>query len=257
MKLRSKVFKVFTLLLCLAFVISGCGKTTTPAAGTATPQASSAAPSESPSQQASDVPKDNVTLTFYCVGDSQDMTAIQDAVNAYLKDKLNITLKYECFGWGDTYTPKINPMLAAGDPIDIVFTSNWAANYRTNAVNGYFKPLNDYLAKNPAIEQILGKDFMNATQINGVNYALPCNKEKVHNWGLLLKTDLVKKYGIDVSTIKQLSDLEPYFERVLKEEQGITPLLAVQMDAPWHLLDWNNISDDDIPCLLYTSPSPR
>ena len=252
MKTKRVFLKVLTLVVCLAFLITGCGKVTTPV--DATPDASTVAPSDAPSAtpvETSNVPKDTVELTMFCVGDSQDMTLIQDAANAYLKDKINITLKYECFGWGDTYTPKINPMLAAGDPIDIIFTSNWAANYRTNAVSGYFLELNDLLPKCPGIEQVLGKDFLNATQINGKNYALPTNKEQAHNWGILLKTDLVKKYGIDVTTIKGLADLEPYFDKVIAEEEGITPLLAVQMDAPWHLLDWNNISDDDIPGALY------
>ena len=249
---RNLFTKVFVVVLCLAFLLAGCGKTVTPVtSATPTPSQSETPSNTATPEPVSTVPKENVKLTMYCVGDSQDMTHIENAVNEYLKDKLNITLEYECFGWGDAYTPKINPMLAAGDPIDIVFTSNWAANYRMNAANGYFKELNEYLAKYPAIEQVMGASFLNATQINGKNYALPCNKEQAHNWGFLLKKDLVEKYGIDLKSIKSLEDLEPYFDRVLKEEPGITPLLSVQMDGPWHLLDWNTFSDDDVPGALY------
>ncbi len=253
MKLKKIFFtKVFVVVLCLAFLLAGCGKAVTPATSeTPTPSQSDTPSNTATPEPVSSVPKDNVKITMYCVGDSQDMTHIENAVNEYLKDKLNITLEYECFGWGDTYTPKINPMLAAGDPIDIVFTSNWAANYRLNAAKGYFRELNDFLAKYPGIASVTGEDFLNATQINGKNYALPCNKEQAHNWGFLLKKDLVKKFGIDLKSIKSLEDLEPYFDRVLKEEPGITPLLAVQMDAPWHLLDWNTFSDDDVPGALY------
>lgn len=254
MKLKRNLFtKVLVVALCLVFVLAGCGQAK-PAASDS--PSATAAPSDSASPSASatpesKVPAENVKLTMYCVGDSQDMTAIEQAVNEYLKDKLNITLEYECFGWGDTYTPKVNPMLAAGDPIDIVFTSNWAANYRTNATAGYFTELNDLIKKYPGVEQVLGASFLNATQINGKNYACPTNKEQAHNWGFLLKKDLVAKYGIDLKSIKSLTDLEPYFDKVLAEEQGITPLLSVQMDGPWHLLDWNNFSDDDIPGALY------
>jgi putative aldouronate transport system substrate-binding protein len=243
------VARILVSVLCLALLLTGCGKTVTPSASdSATPKASDSA---TPQESSENKPLENVKITFYCVGDSQDMTHIEEAVNEYLKDTLNITLEYECFGWGDTYTPKINPMLAAGEPIDIVFTSNWAANYRVNAVNGYFRELNDFLAKYPAIESVTGKDFLNATQINGKNYALPCNKEQAHNWGFLLKKDLVQEFGIDLKSIKSLEDLEPYFDKVLAEKPGITPLLAVQMDSPWHLLDWNTFSDDDVPGALY------
>ncbi len=250
MKLNRNLFtKVLVVVLCLAFVLAGCGQQAKPVDST-TPTAS---PTDStkPTESATPVALENVTLTMYCVGDSQDMTSIEKGVNEYLKDSLNITLEYECFGWGDTYTPKINPMLAAGDPIDIVFTSNWAANYRTNATAGYFTELNDYIKKYPGVEQVLGTSFLNATQINGKNYAVPTNKEQAHNWGFLLKKDLVQKFGIDLTKIKSLTDLEPYFDRVLAEEKGITPLLSVQMDGPYHLLDWNTFSDDDVPGALY------
>ncbi len=197
--------------------------------------------------------KDLVELTFYSVGDSQaDMQKVCDAVNAYLKDKLNVKIKAETFGWGDTYSPKINPMLAAGQPVDIIFTANWAANYRQNAAAGYYRELNDYLAKYPKIKEIVGEAFLNGSAINGKNYAVPTNKEKVHNWGFLLKKDLVDKYKVDVKSIKKMEDLEPYFDKIKAGEPGVTPLLAVQMDAPWHLLDWDNISDDDIPGALYS-----
>jgi putative aldouronate transport system substrate-binding protein len=251
MKLNRKLLtRVFAVVLCLVFVLAGCGNETQP---TSSETPSSTTPSSTePSQSATPAAAlDPVTLTFYCVGDSQDMSGIEKGVNEYLKDTLNITLEYECFGWGDTYTPKINPMLAAGDPIDIVFTSNWAANFRSNATAGYFTVLNDYIKKYPGVEQVLGSDFLNATQIDGKNYAVPTNKEKAHNWGFLLKKDLVAKYNIDLNSIKSLQDLEPYFDRVLAEEPGMTPLLSVQMDGPWHLLDWNTFSDDDVPGALY------
>lgn len=251
MKLNRKLLtKVFAVVLCLVFVLAGCGNQQT-SGNTTTPAPTSDTPAQQPSQEPASAALDPVTLTFYCVGNSQDMTAIENAVNEYLKDSLNITLEYECFGWGDTYTPKINPMLAAGDPIDIVFTASWAANYRSNATAGYYTVLNDYIKKYPGVEKVLGTDFLNATQIDGKNYAVPTNKEKAHSWGFLLKKDLVQKYNIDLKSIKTMEDLEPYFDRVLAEEPGMTPLLSVQMDGPYHLLDWNTFSDDDVPGALY------
>ena len=47
---------------------------------------------------------------------------------------------------------KTNTALAAGEPIDIIFTASWAANYNVNATSGYFKELNAYIEKYPAIK---------------------------------------------------------------------------------------------------------
>lgn len=199
------------------------------------------------------VPKNKVKLTMTLVGNKQetDTDLVMKKVDEYLKDKLNVSIDLQVFGWGDPYEQKVNTMLAAGEPFDICFTANWAANYYTNAGSGYFLELNKYLKKYPAIEQILGKDFLNGPAIDGKNYAVPTNKEKVHNWGYLLKQDLVKKYKVDVNKIKKMEDLEPIFEQIKKNEPSITPLLVVSMDSPFHFLDWDNISDDNVPGALY------
>lgn len=240
---------VLVLMLTVAVALTGCG---TQKAGDPSDKPADSTTKAGTEAATNSAPKDTVELTFYSVADSQpDMAKICEEAEKYLKDKLNVKIKAENFGWGDTYTPKINPMLASGEPMDIVFTSNWAANYRQNASAGYFRELNDFLAKYPAITEIVGKDFLNGSAIDGKNYAVPTNKEKVHNWGFLLKKDLVDKYQVDVKSIKKMEDLEPYFEKIKAGEPGVTPLLCVQMEAPWHLLDWDNISDDDIPGALY------
>ena len=199
------------------------------------------------------VPKTQATLSMYIVGNKQetDTPLVMKKVEEYLKDKLNVKIDLQVFGWGDPYESKINTMLAAGEPFDVCFTANWAANYYTNAASGYFTELNGYLKKYPAIGQILGKDFLNGPALDGKNYGLPTNKEQVHNWGYLLKTDLVKKYKVDLSKIKKMEDLEPVFDKVLKGETGVTPLLVVGMDSPFHFLDWDNISDDNVPGALF------
>jgi putative aldouronate transport system substrate-binding protein len=121
-------------LLCLALVLVlaltsavGCTK---PAA---TP-AASAAPSEAP-----------VELTWYFIGNGQqeDVKLIEEEVNKYLKDKINATLKLQCYQWGAEYDDKLKQMIASRQEFDICFTAAWANNYMQNAVKGAFVPLND------------------------------------------------------------------------------------------------------------------
>lgn len=47
-----------------------------------------------------------------------------------------------------------------------------------------------------------------------------------------------------------MEDLEPWYDKVKTGKSSITPLLVVAMDSPYHFLDWDNISDDDVPGAL-------
>jgi putative aldouronate transport system substrate-binding protein len=251
---KRSISVVLSLCLLAATALTGCGGTS-PASSEA---ASGAASSEAASSAASEAPKETVTLNFWTVGTAQDaQSRINDAVNSYLKDTLksNIQINYQELGWSDDYNNKANNALSTGQGVDVLFTANWAANFQQNALQGNFLQLDDYLAKYPQVTDILGQSFIDASKISGHTYALPCNKEKFHSWGFLLRSDLVKKYNMDVSKIKSEKDIEPYYDEILKGEPGITPLCVVgSMDVPgYKYLDWDNISDDDVPGALYPS----
>lgn len=248
MQKAKKLLSVILMLCIVASIAVGCASTPAPASDTPSGSAGDAS-------QADNTPKETVTLEVWFTGTPQDQAdRVEQAINDYLKNTLNsnIQVNIEELGWNDEYTQRVNNALSTGQAVDVVFTANWCANVQQNALQGNFLDLTNYLAANPEISEILGEDFINGSKIKGVNYALPCNKEKFHNWGFLLRKDLVDKYNIDLTTIKSTKDLEPYFDKVLAEETGITPIAIQGMDVPdWKFLDWDNISDDDVPGALY------
>lgn len=248
-----KVMCLIMVIVLAVCALTGCGGQTAGTGTETTPEATvTGTTAEATADSSAETVAEPVEITYVRVGDKQpaDTDMVLAEVNKYLADK-GLKLKLQVFGWGD-YDSKVNPMLASGEPFDVCFTANWAANYYMNAPAGYFKPLNDYLAKDSTITDILGKDFLNGSAIDGVNYAVPTHKETAHNWGFLLQKKLVDKYQIDVSKITKTADLAPYFEQILKGEGGkIIPLLACKMDTPFHFLDWNNFSDDNVPGALY------
>lgn len=252
MKMKRFLCLALVMAFTLTIALTGCGGNSSSTETSASVE-SSAAASTTVAEVSSDVPAETVDLTWYLVGPQQDpdVDMICRKANEYLKDKLNINLKLSVFSYGDAYNQKVNAMLSAGEAFDIAFTAGWAADYRNNAQSGYFLELDDYLAKNPAIIDVCGEDFINGGKINGKIYGVQTNKEQAHQWGLLLKKDLVDKYKVDVNSIKKLADLETAFDQIKKGEPGITPLLSVQMDSPYQFLDWDTFSDDDVPGALY------
>ena len=196
-----------------------------------------------------------VTLTWYYVGPGQqeDVGLIEQAASEYLQSQknLNINLDLQCFDWG-SYDQKLRTMLAAREEMDICFTASWTNNYQQGAVKGAFVPLNDLLDQYaPRTKAQLGEDFLKGSQIDGVNYAIPANKEKAHQWGFIIRKDMVDKYGFDLSKIKTLADIEPYLEVIKENEPGMYPLEALNGESPFKLLDFDRIGDDKIPGVVW------
>ena len=158
-----------------------------------------------------------VQISWYMIGNGpqKDVDKVQAAVDKYIQSKgVNATVKLVCFDWG-AYDNKMQTIIASGEPFDICFTAVWTNNYRNNAGRGAFVPLNDLLTKYaPKTKAALGADFLAGSAIDGVNYAIPANKEKAHNWGFIIRSDLVKKYNMDLSTVKKLEDLEPLLKQI-------------------------------------------
>lgn len=234
------------LVLSVAMLLTGCVAPVTPQTPSS-PQDSTAG--NTPAAPA----KEAAELIWYLVGPQQEPETdkILEAANTYLKDKLNVKINLTVLGYGDPYNNKVNTMLAAGDRIDICFTAGWAADIKANSAAGYFRELDSYLAKSSTITDIVGKAFMEGIKINGKTYAVPCRKEQVHNWGFIIKKDLAQKYNVNPADIKTMEDMEPIFETIKKNEPGTYPLLVVEGEAPFKLLDWDVISDDSIPGALY------
>lgn len=248
MKKVARIYlSVIALVLSAAMLMTGCVVApVTPATDPGTPSTAGSTkttPSAEP-----------VELIWYLVGPQQepDTEMILQAANDYLKDKLNVKINLTVLGYGDPYNDKVNTMLASGDRIDICFTAGWAADIKANSSAGYFRELDGYLAKSSTITDIVGKAFMEGIKINGKTYAVPCRKEQVHNWGFIIMKDLAEKYNIDPAKITKMEDLEPAFATIKQNEPDIYPLLVVEGEAPFKLLDWDPISDDSIPGALYS-----
>ena len=165
---------------------------------------------------------------------------------------MNATVKLVCFDWG-AYDTKMQTIIASGEEFDIAFTAVWTNNYRNNSGRGAFLPLNDLLTKYaPKTKAALGADFLAGSAIDGVNYAIPANKEKAHNWGFIIRKDLVAKYKMDLSKVKKLEDMEPFLKTIKDSEPGMYPLEACVGESPRFFLDFDKLVDDDIPVSLYS-----
>ncbi|MCD9020652.1 ABC transporter substrate-binding protein [Cohnella silvisoli] len=217
---------VLTVCLTLALVLAGCG-TSNKEKGAVTPNASATA-SSSPSgtAAASEKPKlDPVELSWYVPGTPQkDTESVEAEINKYLQDKINATIKIKYIDWS-SFEQKLNAMTATGENFDLVFTAAWFNNYVTNAGKGAFLPMDELIDQyGPHLKEKFGK-YLPAAAINGKLYALPYNIGAMAlQRGINVNKQLADKYGFDPKGIKKLSDFDPLYSQIVKNEKGITPI---------------------------------
>ncbi len=193
-------------------------------------------------------------IVWYFIGNGpqEDVAKVEAEVNKYIQSKgLPATVKLVCFDWG-TYDQRMNTIIASGETFDICFTAVWTNNYRNNVARGAFLPLNDLIQKHaPKTAELIGADFLAGSAVDGVNYAIPANKEKAHNWGFIVRKDLVEKHNLPLDSVKTLEDLEPLLKVIKAKEPGVHGLEACVGESPRLLLDWDKLIDDDVPVSLY------
>ncbi len=254
-ELRNSMKLMLTLVLVIALAVTGCAKsepeTTETATETKTETATEAATETKAEEPSGDL--EPVELKWYFIGNGQqdDVDAVEAEVNAYIKDKINATVQLQCFDWG-SYNDKLTTMIASGEEFDICFTSSWTNNYLQQAAKGAFMPLNDYFDTTlKGTADVIGDTFLSGSQIDGVNYAIPANKEKAHQWGILFRVDLLEKYDLDVSGVKTVEDLEPLLAVIKENEPNVYPLEALDGESPWKIMDYDRIGDDKYPGVLW------
>ena len=242
--MRKGLSLFLVMAIAITMVLSGCGQSNT---SSTTAEASASVSGSTTATESAKL--DPVELSWYFVGpgEQKDTQLVEQEVSKYLKDKINVSLKIYCLDWG-TYQNKMFAMIAAGEPFDLCFTASWLNDYIKNSRTGAFVPINDLLDKYaPKTKALLGDDFLKASQIDGKNYAIPCNKEKARTHGLLYNKTIADKYGFDMTKIKTINDLEPMLKTIKEKQPSFFPFIGGNGWLGFN--DWNAYNTSDTPDL--------
>jgi len=168
------------------------------------------------------VPEDPYEISWYIATNPQeDVHSVELAVNEYLKDKINATVKINAMG-SEQYKKKMSAMIAAGEYFDLCFVAHWMLDYNVNAANGAFLALDDYLDTYLSkITKEMDKSVLESARVNGKIYALPVWKEVASQKGWIYRKDIADKYNIDMSQYKSFEELEPVLHMIKEKEPGM------------------------------------
>ncbi|MNO36144.1 hypothetical protein D3C76_262090 [compost metagenome] len=246
---------LLSLVLLIGLSLSGCGgnNSNNESAPAGTQTDSTAAPVATDKAAATEKTNEleQVELSLYLPGGpDKDVASVEQAINDYLKDKINATIKINQLSW-DKPADKVNLMIQSGEVFDMVYT--W--NFMTNAAKGAYLPLEELLdtyAKETKAQ--INPAYLQAATVNGHLYAIPTEKELGQSVGFAFDKAIVDKYGFDVNSIKKLEDIEPMLKTIKEKEPAITPLFMNHTDS----LNWFTVYPDsedldgsnEIPTLL-------
>lgn len=204
---------------------------------------------------------DLVTLEYYWIGngDTDQREKVQEAINDYVEPLINVNVNFHIIGWGD-WQSKAVTALQAGEPIDIFFTADWS-NYMQLATQNLFTPLNDDEGPNgnlleqygQGILETLNPAFITGTQVNGVNLAVPTNKELAVPYGFVYNATAAEEIGFtdeEAASVQTMQDLEPWLAKWKEQHPDSYPFLTGE--DGWGFEPWVPGFGAGIPANLLT-----
>ncbi|MBP3965674.1 ABC transporter substrate-binding protein [Paenibacillus lignilyticus] len=259
---KRKSYSAVALTCALGLVLTGCGSNgnnvsnSSNANGDTTKQANAAnttaaTDNETKTNEPAAPKLEEADLTLYYPGSPQkDEQEVEAAVNEYLKDKINAKLDLMPIDWG-SWDSKINLMISSSQPADIIFTAAWNG-FTVNVGKGAFLDLTDLIDEyGKDMKAVMNPAFLSGSKVNGRNYGIPTNKELAATRGLLLRKDIVEKYGFDLSTIHTTADLEPMLKTVKEKEADMTPFYVSSDSGLLTNLNFDTLGDNSVPGVLH------
>lgn len=199
------------------------------------------APAGSPAETAADgesvASGEVAVLDYYWIGngDTDQRDQVEAAINEYVEPLIGVNVVFHIVGWGDWDTKAVTG-LQAGEKMDIFFTADWR-NYMQLATQGLFMPLNDDEGEYGNLLEEYGQGilsglnpaFISGTQIDGVNYAVPTNKELTVPDGFVYNLTLADEIGLtaeDAAAITSFDDMEQWLEKAKAARPDEYPYLT-------------------------------
>lgn len=186
------------------------------------------------------------TVTMVLNGSTQpDEERIEQKINEILEPELNANLDIVVLPWASA-SQQLQLMLSWDEKIDVFYTQATNAVQYMNA--GQIIDMSELIDKyGTNIKQIYGEDIAKINQIEGFVYGVPNQIERGSIPAVFMRKDLVEKYNIDTSQIKEPKDLESVFETVKAGEPDMTMLYSINDgDTPvTRLFRGDNLSDNN------------
>lgn len=144
-------------------------------------------------------------------GTIADMNKVQDAMNEILVPEIGVQLTILPIQ-NSAYEQQMTLMLTSGEALDVMYS--FGSTLASYVSSEKILPMNDLLEQyGQGIKSLLG-DYLKATTFDGEVYAIPTIRDLCRGAGINYDVELAEECGVDMSQVKQLSDLTAVFEQI-------------------------------------------
>lgn len=169
------------------------------------------------------------TVTMVLNGTSQpDEERIEEKINEILMPELNAKLDIIVLPWGSA-DQQLQLLLSGDEKIDCFYSN---ATKSINFMNsGQIIDMSELVSEyGTNLKEMYGMEAINSNSIQGFLYGVPNEIERGGIPAIFMRKDIVEKYQIDTSTIKEPKDLEAVFEIIKAGEPEMTMLYSSNKD---------------------------
>ena len=202
--MKKSIAAVLAFLLAMLLLTSACRNNATP-----TPAPSSGTDTGLP----------EVSIDWYTgLGLRPDTQMVNDAVNEYLKDTLNVKVNFIYMVWDDWNT-RMGPLFASGQDMGVVaFGSQAQVNYLVQANQGSYAPLDDLLTQHaPRTKALFPDAVWNGMKVNGNIYGIPSLKDNCYIMTVIYNKTMADAIGVDMSGVTFRNFMDEGVEELLLE----------------------------------------
>ncbi len=143
--------------------------------------------------------------------DPAQVKKVEDAINSYIADKLNVEIRLNEIG-SDIYPTAANDLLR-NQEVNILWTGSWEPIIGTNdlVAKKMIYDITDLLP-GTMLYKSMSSTLWDTTTYSERNYFIPVYKDNVEGYDFMFRGDLADKYGWNISRVSRLADLEPMLE---------------------------------------------
>ena len=181
------------------------------------------------------------TLVWYVPGDEQtDIASVMEKVNEITEPAIGAKIDMK-FIDQSSFSERMKMMMASKTEFDLTLTgyvNPFQQAYSSGGLMDITEIINEYAKE---LYETLPEFAWKASSFEGKIYAVPNQQIWANCWAVGLRKDLVEKYNFDISTVKTIEDVYPFWDAILANEPGIMPLWY-NSTYDW----WNDHKFEDI-----------
>ncbi|ULT54876.1 ABC transporter substrate-binding protein [Neobacillus drentensis] len=206
-----KRFKLIALLVLLAAtILSGCSGASKSSNGGKDTAASKNQPVE-------------ITYAFPYFGTiPKDLKQVEDEINKLSIKEINVKVKLKPVSGGN-WNQQVTLMISGGENLDLMPT---LGTFNTMAAQKQLIDITDLLQKyGQGIQSAVGDNFLKGTSVDGKIYGVTVGNGKAAVPTIVMRKDILDKYGLSIDSVKTLDDIAKIYEVVSKKEPEMAMLI--------------------------------